>query len=163
MKALVLGYGNVDRQDDGVAWHVLVEVIRQLGFDVPSQPEDEMPLESGHFTFDFHLQLTPELADSLGQFDKVCFIDAHTGNVSEEIHLESILPHYQSSPFTHHMTAPTLMSLCEVINKHYPQSILVSVRGYEFEFTRSLSQETAKLVFEAATQIVTWLNQPVQA
>jgi hydrogenase maturation protease len=159
LKSLVLAYGNIDRQDDGVAWHTLVAVIKELGFLPPDQPEDEMPLICGDYTFDFHLQLTPELADTLGSYDKVCFIDAHTGNVPEEIHLENVLPQYQSSPFTHHMTAATLMSLCQVVHHHCPPTLLASVRGYEFKFTRSLSKETAKLVEPAASQIINWLNQ----
>lgn len=161
MKSLVLAYGNIDRQDDGVAWHVLVEVIKELGYPIPVQPEDEMPLVCAEYTFDFHLQLTPELADSLGGYDKVCFIDAHTGNVSDEIHLETVAPEYQSSPFTHHMTAATLMSICQVIHHRCPQTLLASVRGYEFKFTRSLSDLTHILVEPAAGQIVEWLKQPV--
>ena len=30
-KTLLLGYGNPDREDDGVAWHVLSRVFRALG------------------------------------------------------------------------------------------------------------------------------------
>lgn len=159
MKYLFLGYGNIDRQDDGVAWHLLCEMIKRLGGPVPAQPEDEMPIVSGENTFDFHLQLTPELADSLGSYDRVCFMDAHTGNVPEEVHLEAVSPHYQSSPFTHHMTAATLLSLCEVIHQRVPDTILVSVRGYAFKFTRSLSPETAALIEPAADAILKWVKR----
>ena len=30
-KVLILGYGNLDREDDGVAWHVLQGVAETLG------------------------------------------------------------------------------------------------------------------------------------
>ncbi len=40
-KALILGYGNVDRQDDGAAWHILVGLCRKLGRPVPGSPDDE--------------------------------------------------------------------------------------------------------------------------
>ncbi len=32
---LFLGYGNVDRQDDGVAWHILDLIGRHFGLNVP--------------------------------------------------------------------------------------------------------------------------------
>ena len=36
MNTLFIGYGNPDRQDDGVAWHVLTGIANQLGLgDIP--------------------------------------------------------------------------------------------------------------------------------
>ena len=158
LKYLFLGYGNLDRQDDGVAWHLLCEVMKRLNYPPPDLAEDEFPIAHGEYTFDFQLQLTPELADPLGSFDKVCFMDAHTGNIADEIHLEKITPEYQPSPLTHHMTASTVLSLCEVLHHHAPEAILVSVRGYEFKFTRSLSSPTAALIAPAADTILEWIK-----
>ena len=42
MDALVIGYGNIDRQDDGVAWHVLREVASRLKVNFP-QTAGEFP------------------------------------------------------------------------------------------------------------------------
>lgn len=158
MKTLFLGYGNIDRQDDGVAWHLLCEVMRRLNYPPPQDPEGEMPIIMGDFTFDFQLQLMPEIANDLGGYDRICLMDAHTGNVPNEVNIEHVNPSYQSSPFTHHMTAGTLLSLCEVIHHHIPETILVSVRGYEFLFTRSLSAATADLIDPAAEQIINWVK-----
>lgn len=158
LKYLFLGYGNIDRQDDGVAWYLLGEVMKRLQYPLPFQPEDEMPIVFGAYTFDFQLQLTPEMADSLNSYDRVCFMDAHTGNVPEDIHIEKLIPHYQNSPFTHHMTAATLLSLCEVIHHHTPEAVLISVRGYEFNFTRSLSSNTADLILPAVDTIFEWID-----
>ena len=36
---LVLGYGNVDRMDDGLAWHVLAGLVGALGEPVPASGE----------------------------------------------------------------------------------------------------------------------------
>jgi hydrogenase maturation protease len=160
LKYLFLGYGNIDRQDDGVAWHLLCEMMHRLGAPVPAQPEDEMPVQYGDFAFDFHLQLTPELADDMDRYDRVCLMDAHTGNIPEEVHLEPVMAQYQSSPFTHHMTAGTLLSLCQVLHQHTPETVLVSVRGYEFKFTRSLSADTQALIPVGADRIQEWMNRP---
>jgi hydrogenase maturation protease len=158
MKTLIIGYGNIDRQDDGVAWHVLLDVMQRSGLIVSELEDEDLPLISGEVEFQYHLQLTPEMADSLGAFDKVVFIDAHTGNVPDEVHAEVVSPEYQSSPFTHHLTASTLLSLCQVIHNKQPQALLVSVRGYEFQFTRCLSARTSELVPQAAMRIVEWIG-----
>lgn len=158
LKTLIIGYGNIDRQDDGVAWHVLLQVMQQSGIHTPGMIEDDFPMVFGDLEFQFQLQLLPEMADDLGKYERVVFIDAHTGNVPEEIHREVVSSEYQSSPFTHHLTPSTLLSLCDVINKRHPDSLLVSIRGYEFKFTRELSQRTQELVPEAAQQIIDWLG-----
>jgi len=160
LKALVIAYGNIDRQDDGVAWFVLKSIMEKMGYPGEPTMDDEYPIQFNNMEFDFHLQLTPELADSMGQYDRICFIDAHTGNVPEEIHVQEVTPVYQSSPFTHHMTPFTLLSICQVLHQKTPQAILTSIRGYEFKFTRSLSSATQELVEPAADLIVKWLSSP---
>ncbi len=160
MKSLILAYGNIDRQDDGVAWYVMASVMKKLGVTQAPEMDAEFPIEYQDYVFDFHLQLTPELADSLDQYDRICFIDAHTGNVPQEINIEEVAPIYQSSPFTHHMTAFTLLSISQVLHSRCPKAILVSVRGYEFKFTRDLSSATKELVDPAAQHIIDWLSTP---
>lgn len=158
MKTLIIGYGNIDRQDDGVAWHVLLQVMQNFGIYTSGLGEEDLPVVFGDLEFQFHLQLMPEMADDLGQYERVVFIDAHTGNVPDVIHKETVSSEYQSSPFTHHLTSSTLLSLCDVIHKKHPDAMLVSVRGYEFQFTRDLSEHTRELVPQAAQNIVDWLG-----
>lgn len=160
---LILGYGNADRQDDGVAWHVLERLARKLGQPAPSSPEDEFagPDASGaapNPTLIFALQLTPELAETIARCERVCFIDAHTGRVPQEIQFVPVKAEFQSSPFTHHMTAETCLALAGSLYGHQPaEAVLVSVRGYEFGFSHELSPRTAGLAEAAAGQILAWL------
>jgi hydrogenase maturation protease len=157
-RTLIIGYGNADRQDDGVAWHVLAALRRRLGkpeaeaFDDAFEPEGENP------DFLFTLQLTPEMAETVADYQRVCFVDAHTGNVPEEIHLRQLQAKYQRSPFTHHLTPDTLLALCEQLYSQTPDAILVSVRGYQFGFESSLSPETQALVEPALKKILRWLG-----
>jgi hydrogenase maturation protease len=157
-RVLVLGYGNVDRQDDGVAWHILVEVARQLNLPIPTSPDEGLFPAGGPVDFSFSLQLVPEMAETIAAYERICFIDAHTGNVPEEIHLETVHPHFQASPFTHHLTPATLLSFTDSLYHEQPEAILVSVRGYEFGFDRNLSPATAALVTDACVRIVNWIN-----
>ncbi|HZY42738.1 MAG TPA: hypothetical protein VFF59_12145 [Anaerolineae bacterium] len=164
-RILIFGYGNFDRQDDGVAWHVLAAVARRLGREVPASPDEEFPLTGGapgeSPDFMFELQLTPELAETVAQYDRVCFVDAHTGAVPNEVNVEELTSEFQSSPFTHHMTASTLLSFAATLYDARPPAILVSVRGYEFGFVRALSAYTAELAEEAADQIVASINSRI--
>lgn len=157
-KILILGYGNPDREDDGVAWHVLRALTIKLGLVPPGSYEDEFP-ESAHIDFAFHLQLTPEMAEELASYEHVCFIDAHTGNIPEPVRFIPVESQFQNSPFTHHLTPQSLMSMCETIYGKKPEAVLLSVLGHRFLFTRELSRETAERVAQAVELIWHWLQE----
>lgn len=157
-RTLILGYGNFDRQDDGVAWHVLASVARRLGCAVPSSPEEEFPLDAA-LGFLFELQLTPELAETLAQYERVCFVDAHTGAAPNDVNVETLQAKFQASPLTHHLTPQSLLTFAQALYDAQPEAILVSVRGYQFGFERELSPWTAQLAEEAAEQIVEWVGE----
>lgn len=157
-KALILGYGNVDRQDDGVAWHILAGLCQKLGRPAPASPEDEFPSSDSGPDLYFLLQLTPELAEVIARYDRVCFVDAHTGSVPDDLHKTVVRPEFQSSPFTHHMTPATCLSFARTIYQKDVEGILVSVRGFEFGFSHELSPETAKLAEQAVEKIYNWLE-----
>ncbi len=158
-KTLLLGWGNVDRQDDGVAWHVLVAVAKYLGLPVPAEDDLDFPPNEGQPDLLFVLQIVPELSEIIAQYERVCFIDAHTGNIAEEVATQPVEASYQRSPLTHHMTATTLLALTDMIGHCAPQAILVSIHGYEFGFSRSLSESTANLIPRAMEDILQWLNE----
>ena len=155
---LLLGFGNPDRQDDGVAWHILTRLASALGrhplpdVDEGFQPDGREP------DFLFVLQLTPELAESLSEYQRVAFIDAHTGAIPQEVSLRAVEPGFQNSPFTHHMTPATLLSLSESLYGRVPQAVLLSVLGYEFGFERGLSDRTETLADMAAEILMAWLE-----
>jgi hydrogenase maturation protease len=156
-KLLLIGYGNPDREDDGVAWHILRALTEKLGLDAPASYEDEFP-ESEHIDFAFHLQLTPEMAEDITDYEYVCFIDAHTGSIPEPVRLIKVESEFQHSPFTHHLTPQSLMSMCETIYKKKPDAALLSVLGHRFLFTRQLSENTSQLVPQAVDLIWDWIR-----
>jgi len=156
-RTLVLGYGNFDRQDDGVAWHILTILASRLGYPLPITPEEGFQLTENPIELYFQIQITPELAELVAQYDFVCFIDSHTGNIPEEIHIERVEPVYQHSPLTHHMTPATLLSIAKSLYSCKTQAFSVSVRGYQYNFCQSLSEETYRLAIIAAQIIWNWL------
>lgn len=156
-KLLIIGYGNPDREDDGVAWHILRALTIKMGLTAPESYEDEFP-ESENIDFAFYLQLTPEIAEEITTYDYICFVDAHTGSIPEPVRLIDVESDFQHSPFTHHLTPQSLISICETIYKHKPEASLLSVLGHRFLFTRQLSEETKALVPEGVGLIWDWLR-----
>ena len=156
-KLLIIGYGNPDREDDGVAWHILRALTMKLGLASPESYEDEFP-EFTLIDFAFHLQLTPEMAEDISPYQYVCFVDAHTGNIPEPVRLINVESEFQASPFTHHLTPQSLLSMCETIYEKKPEAALLSVLGHRFLFSRQLSEETAQLVPQAVELIWDWMN-----
>src|SRR5262245_5815879 len=134
-KLLIIGYGNPDREDDGVAWHILRALTIKLGLPSPESYDDDFP-ESEPIDFAFYLQLTPEMAEDIHEYEYVCFIDAHTGNIPEPVRLISVESEFQHSPFTHHLTPQSLLSMCETLYGKKPDAALLSVLGHRFLFTR---------------------------
>ena len=105
------------------------------------------------------LQLTPELAETLADYQRVAFIDAHTGQIEDEINMAPVEPGFQNSPFTHHMTPATLLSLSESLYGRAPQAVLLSVRGYQFGFEHHLSTRTNAYANHAARILQDWLDE----
>ncbi len=157
-KTLIVGYGNADRQDDGVAWHVLTGIARGLGRPVPAAPEDGFFPEGEEIDLWYVLQLAPEMSEDFAQYERICFVDAHTGNIEQEILLQPVEASPASSAFTHHLTPAACLALTQAIYGKTPEAKLLSIRGYKFGFSRELSPETAALVEQAVETLMKWLN-----
>ncbi len=157
-KILAVGYGNPDREDDGIGWHVLQKLSSHFGSPV-------MALDGGTFEqthnpqLVFVLQLTPDLAEPLAEYDFICFVDAHTGAYAEEVRVAPLEPGYQTSPLTHHLTPESCLELAQALYGRAPQALVVSVRGYQFGYRTELSDQTASLVDVAAGHIINWIDQ----
>jgi hydrogenase maturation protease len=157
-KTLIVGYGNPDREDDGVAWHILDRLAERLGRPEPAQAADGLEGADGAPDLLCLLQLDPDLAETAADYDRVCFVDAHTGAYAEDVRIEEVAGEFQASPFTHHMTPETVLALAATLRGRAPQAIVVSVRGYRFGFAHTLSPATAQLAEVATERIVAWLS-----
>lgn len=166
-KNLIIGYGNPDREDDGVAWHILKSLALHFGCGDPNtfngnlfdidlcapQHRDDVP------DLQLELQLMPEVSETLAEYDKVCFVDAHTGALAHDLNVEHIAPRAQNSPFTHHLTPEMCLHLAQTAFGRAPKAITVSVRGYKFGFVHALSPQTAQLADEAVQTIIAWIKE----
>ena len=75
------------------------------------------------------LQSTPELAERLAQYQRVCFVDAHTGDLEQATRLAPVAPAFTNSPFTHHLTPATCLALAQALYGRAPEAVLASVRA----------------------------------
>ncbi|WP_299024689.1 hydrogenase maturation protease [uncultured Thermanaerothrix sp.] len=159
-RILIIGIGNPDRQDDGVAWHLIYRLAEQLGYPVGSELDGEIGEISVNpcLTLRTGLQLTPEMAEEIVTYTHVCFVDAHTGSFPEEITWLPLHPGFQPSPLSHHLTPESCLALAETLYGHAPQAILLSLRGYEFGFARELSPRTRVLLETAVDSLLRWLT-----
>lgn len=157
-ETLIIGYGNADRQDDGVGWHVLKNLAEKIGCTIPEDPG--APIEVGNEQVDllYILQIFPELAETISHYERICFVDAHTADIKAEIAWNELSAQYERSPLTHHMSPKTVLSITATIYGHIPEAILVSIRGYSFQFERDLSPKTAALAEEATQRIWKWVK-----
>jgi hydrogenase maturation protease len=153
-QALVIGYGNYSRNDDGVGFRVASRFRQRAGkpsLDPECDGLDELG-ESPHVIC-IH-QLTPELSELISEHDLVVFVDAHMGEVYPEPIRISSVEAKASSGFASHVISPgTIIAMAGAIYGRTPQAYLVSVRGHDFDFGTTLSPETAALVDEAVEHV----------
>jgi hydrogenase maturation protease len=153
-RTLIIGYGNLDRADDGVAYFVINSLRRRLG--QAALPEDDTGLEElGAQTDSIFLpQLVPELIDTLVDYDRVIFVDAHVCEDVPDLYCTAVPPEYTPSAFTHHVTPAMLLALLHGLHHREPAAHIVSIRGYEFDFHRRLSAQVKALLETAAERIL---------
>lgn len=154
MRALVLGFGNLDRQDDGVAH----EVINALRHRLRQEPLDETvsgleEIGAGIDTV-FVQQLGPELVDLAAGYDRVIFVDAHVEPNLEAVSRIEVQPEFTSSAFTYHMTPQAFLAWLGVLHRRRPAGFIVSIRGHSFDFGRGLSEATATQVAPAVEHVL---------
>ena len=156
-KTLVIAYGNRDREDDGAGWHILDKLAHQLELETPEFPGEQVSTADGRLTLLYLFQLLPEMAEDIGDFDQLIFIDAHNSPSLPNLVFQPVSPDQPHSAFTHHMGAGELLSIAQVLGRKLPVSWMLTVRGFSFRFAQTLSPETSGLVEEAYYRLLTHL------
>lgn len=154
MRTIIIGLGNIDRADDGVA----LEIINLLRIE-----RGLRPLEDGHAGIEplgektdvlCLMQLVPEIMETLVHYDRVIFVDAHVAENLDDLHCARVHPEHVQSPFTHHMTPSSLLAFLHILYGHEPEAYLLSVKGHDFDFKRGLSPATGSLLPSAVARIM---------
>jgi hydrogenase maturation protease len=136
--ALVIGYGDALRSDDGAGPRIA----------------DLMTPADGLAVFVRH-QLLPELAADLKGRDVVVFVDAGTGLEPGAVFARRLTPSDAAEPsgMTHHCTPEGLLRLAERLYGARPCAFLVTIGAASFELGEELSAPVAAALPEAAAAV----------
>jgi hydrogenase maturation protease len=116
--ALIVGYGNPLRSDDGIGWHA----ARLLATD---------PRLAGARVLACH-QLAPELAEDVSQASLVVLLDAAEGDPGS-VSVRQIEPRPATpATWSHHLDPETLAGLAQTLYGAVPPIVLVSVAAATF-------------------------------
>ena len=140
---LVIGYGNPSREDDGVGLAVVNGLRARLGMPPLDEEIDGFDDLGGPFDTLFLQQLTPELSETLAAYDHIVFVDAHLGIYTELVHHETITPAAETTMVSHHMKPSALLGMTSQLFHTTPTCELISIRGFSFDFSDTLSPQTA--------------------
>jgi len=86
------------------------------------------------------------IEDSLKISDKeiVIFVDASNEDI-EDIHFSPVEPSEGKSDFTTHSASPSfVLALCIQLYGKHPETYLLQIRGYSWEFQEGLSEKAEK-------------------
>ncbi len=142
-KALVIGYGNTLRSDDGVGVWV---ADRIAALHLP-----DVDVKTCH-------QLFPELASDILQYDTVIMVDASANG--EPMTVRKSIPPPEHLPSSNHNVSPELLQ--QLAREMYGISVdmqVYTVRGESFEFGSILSPAVEEQAIKAADLIAALLRQ----
>jgi hydrogenase maturation protease len=129
-RILIYAFGNPGRQDDGLGNRLVEELetwLKVKGYD-------QVTTESNY-------QLNIEDADNIKDRDIVVFVDASVEEI-DDFHLSIVEPSEGRSEFTMHAASPAyILALCIKLYRKYPETYLLQIMGYEWEFLEKLSSK----------------------
>ena len=141
--ALVIGYGNSLRSDDGVGVWVAERIadLHLPGVDVQTCHQ-------------LHLELIPDIVE----YETVILVDAEVGGTPLTVR-ESLPALVLPSSSDHSVRPETLQQLAKELYGVLPDMRLYTVRGENFEFGTALTTSVIDRANEAVEQITAFLQR----
>ncbi|KAA3644614.1 MAG: Ni/Fe hydrogenase [Chloroflexi bacterium] len=146
MQALIYGYGNPGRQDDGLG----IALTQRLEAWVSEN--QLMGVE-----FDNNYQLNIEDADAIAQKDIVIFADASDEDI-EDFCFSRVDASAKVSFTTHAASPGYIVQLCKELFQKEPLALLLHIKGYEWAFQEGLSERARENLEGALAQMKTLLT-----
>jgi len=130
---VVYGYGNPGRQDDGLG----PACIRLIENWLSQHPEINVQTDCNY-------QLNIEDAEVISTRKLAIFVDATMAEM-ESFSFERVNPSNAKVEFTMHAVSPAfVLDLCQKIYDSSPETWLLSIKGYEWDFGEQLSYTALK-------------------
>ncbi len=128
-KTLIYGYGNPGRQDDGLG-NAFVE---EMALWVRREKVQDVGLESDY-------QLNIEDALTIAAVEVVIFVDASIEEDISNFRLTRVMASEATIEFTMHAVSPSfILDLCHKLYQKEPDTFLLHIRGYEWEFKEGIT------------------------
>ena len=143
---LVIGYGNLDRMDDGIAFYVINKLRNRLGQKPLYAYSTEPETMGAQIDSIFIRQLVPELASRAICYDRLVFLDAHVQKDRKDVMFDRLGLENVSSPMNHILQPSEFLSIIKLLGDREPAAFLLSIKGHRFDFGRGLSVEVRKFV-----------------
>ncbi len=140
-KILIYGYGNPGRYDDGLGIKLAEEIeawTEKTGI--------------GNVYCETNYQLNIEDAEIISNYDIVIFADASEEDI-DNISLSMLSPSDSKIEFSMHAVSPAfVLDLCKKIYNKKPETYLIHIKGYEWQFSEGLSKKAQNNLNQAIEQ-----------
>jgi hydrogenase maturation protease len=148
IRTLIIGYGNPLRGDDAIG-HYAAERLNDVLAGMP------VDVETCH-------QLTPELAERVGSYDRVIFVDASVGDVPGIVRTMRIDPStIETHPISHHFAPEAVICCCEQLYGDAPDAWLVTMTSNSFGYMEDLSEPVRTGMADLIDAIITIVKKEV--
>jgi len=161
-KTLIIGFGNAYCHDDGVALYVINELRRLRGIRELPPDEDGLDGLRGHFDSIVVHQLVPEIVPVVVDYQLIIFVDAHLGNIPDDVRVVRVEEEDRFHAVTHQMSPGMILSLARKMKHGGLSGYLVSVRGENFDFGLGLSEDCKLCAKVAVQKILDLVHSSVQ-
>jgi hydrogenase maturation protease len=131
-RTLIIGYGNPLRCDDGLGWHIAKLL--------------ETTIDPEWVTVLCVHQLTPELSETISQYERVILIDACMDQKPGQIQTQQIACEASPPSFSHQCAPETLLQASRDLFQAEPDMHLVTVAGDDFDYGEGLSDTVASRI-----------------
>jgi hydrogenase maturation protease len=131
-KILIYGYGNPGRQDDGLG----ISVVERIEKWIKKHKLDFVKTDSNY-------QLNIEDAAEIADKELVIFVDASGEDINDFL-LTTVEPSNKINFTSHYVTPSYLLNLCNVIYNKSPDVYLLHIKGYEWEFLGTMTEEARR-------------------
>lgn len=133
-KTIVLGIGNIGRQDDGLGW-LFLDFLKEEGFK--------------GIDVEYRYQLQIEDAELISHYDKVVFVDATIENIKDGFYYRICEPSDKFGFSSHELEPETILFLENDLYNQNPKAFILGIQGYKWNLKMGLSKE-AKANLEKA-------------
>ena len=124
-KILVIGIGNIGRQDDGLGWLILDHIVGEFKF----------------VDIEYRYQLQIEDAELASNYSVVIFADATKEQVDDGFYLKNCKASTTYGLSTHAVHPETIVGLTNNLYHKYPEAFILGIQGYHWELKNGVSEK----------------------